>query len=66
MTAHKFHACPCCGSHTISERGAYEICSVCNWEDDPAQTKDPDLRGGANGPSLNEARAAWRASRAES
>lgn len=56
----KFHACPCCGSHSLSERGVYEICKVCNWEDDPAQSKDPDLRGGANGSSLNLARAAWK------
>jgi hypothetical protein len=56
----RFQACPCCGSHTLSKRGAYEICSVCNWEDDPVQAKDPDFRGGANGSSLNEARAAWR------
>lgn len=26
--------CPCCGYPTISERGAYEICSLCAWEDD--------------------------------
>jgi len=26
--------CPCCGYPTIAERGAYEICSLCAWEDD--------------------------------
>jgi hypothetical protein len=60
MTERKLHPCPCCGAGTISEPGTYEICGVCDWEDDPAQSKDPDLRGGANGASLNEARAAWR------
>ena len=27
-------ACPCCGRRTICERGCYEICRVCWWEDD--------------------------------
>jgi len=26
--------CPGCAYPTISERGNYEICSICNWEDD--------------------------------
>jgi hypothetical protein len=26
--------CPCCGYPTIAERGIYEICSLCAWEDD--------------------------------
>lgn len=26
--------CPCCGYRTIKERGWYEICPVCYWEDD--------------------------------
>lgn len=26
--------CPCCGYRTIKERGCYEICAVCYWEDD--------------------------------
>ncbi|MFL5238032.1 MAG: CPCC family cysteine-rich protein [Rhizomicrobium sp.] len=59
MTARRKHACPVCGHHTLSERGAYEICAVCGWEDDPAQAQDPDLAGGANRENLNQARAAW-------
>ncbi len=47
--------CPCCGSQELTEEGGFEICSVCNWEDDNAQRNDPDLRGGANSMSLNEA-----------
>lgn len=27
-------ACPCCGCLTLDERGAYDICPVCFWEDD--------------------------------
>jgi hypothetical protein len=26
--------CPCCGYPTIDARGAFEICSLCAWEDD--------------------------------
>ena len=48
--------CPCCGQHYFREKGAYEICPVCGWEDDPLQRKDPDFAGGANTVSLNEAR----------
>ncbi|HEY7767429.1 CPCC family cysteine-rich protein [Longimicrobium sp.] len=57
------YPCHCCGFHTLSEaeRGTYEICRVCGWEDDGAQSDDPDYRGGANTESLNEARAAFRA-----
>jgi hypothetical protein len=60
MTAHRKHACPVCGQHTLSERGVYEICAVCGWEDDPAQAKDPDLAGGSNRESLNQSRANWQ------
>ncbi len=48
--------CPCCGHYTLGEAGAYEICPVCFWEDDPVQEKDPDLEGGANASSLNKSR----------
>jgi rubredoxin len=61
LTAHRKHACPVCGHHTLSERGAYQICAVCGWEDDPAQSADPDLAGGANRESLDQARETWRA-----
>lgn len=26
--------CPCCQYKTLTERGQYEICPVCFWEDD--------------------------------
>ena len=48
--------CPCCHKFRFDEVGKYEICSVCGWEDDPLQRRDPDLKGGANTLSLNEAR----------
>lgn len=48
--------CPCCGSRVLTTLGAYEICDVCGWEDDPLQSADPDYAGGANTLSLNQAR----------
>lgn len=48
--------CPCCGAGLLTEKGAYEICPVCGWEDDPVQRRDPDFAGGANRLSLCEAR----------
>jgi hypothetical protein len=53
------YLCPVCGSRTISAPGEYEICSICDWEDDPVQRDNPDLCGGANKNSLNEARLEW-------
>jgi hypothetical protein len=53
------YVCPVCGSPTISAPGEYEICSTCDWEDDPVQRNNPDLRGGANKNSLHEARLEW-------
>jgi len=52
-------ACVCCGSRTIHRHGAFEICRVCGWEDDPTQAQDINLAGGANRESLAQARAAW-------
>jgi hypothetical protein len=47
--------CPSCGFVVFSEpSGSYDICPLCNWEDDPVQLKDPGMHGGANGGSLHE------------
>lgn len=55
----KSYPCPCCGYLTMDgpERGTFDICPVCRWEDDPVQFEDPDFPGGANRVSLNQARA---------
>lgn len=55
------HPCPCCGFRTLAEaeRGSYDLCEICDWEDDGVQYRDPDYRGGANRESLNKARAAF-------
>jgi len=51
--------CPCCGCRTLGERGGFEICPVCFWEDDGQDDHDADVvRGGPNGAlSLTQARA---------
>jgi Cysteine-rich CPCC len=55
------YPCPCCGFVTLPERGAYELCPVCFWEDDGQDDHDADqVRGGPNGSlSLTEARGSF-------
>ncbi|MFE4847266.1 CPCC family cysteine-rich protein [Streptomyces sp. NPDC056690] len=50
--------CPCCRFITLAERGAFEICDVCYWEDDGQDEHDADeFRGGPNHDlSLRQAR----------
>ena len=50
--------CPCCGYPTLSELAAYEICELCNWEDDgQSEAEADDVWGGPNSDySLSEAR----------
>lgn len=54
--------CPCCFCKTLSERGGFEICAVCFWEDDGQDNYDAEvIRGGPNGVlSLTQARANYR------
>jgi len=51
-------ACPCCRFLTLQERGGFEICKVCFWEDDGQDDQDASVvRGGPNGTlSLEQAR----------
>ena len=55
------YSCPCCGHPTLTERGAYEICRRCGWEDDGQDDHDSSVvRGGPNGRlSLDAARAEY-------
>ena len=55
-------ACPCCGFLTLRERGRFEICPVCSWEDDGQDDADASVvRGGPNGSlSLEDARKNFR------
>ena len=41
--------CPCCGYPMLEERGAFEICGLCGWEDDGQDEGDADIvHGGPN------------------
>ncbi len=51
--------CPVCRRAVPGLARSYEICPSCDWEDDPVQFDDPASSGGANGSSLDEARARW-------
>jgi hypothetical protein len=57
------YRCPCCRYRTLGERGGYEICAVCFWEDDGQDDADADMvRGGPNRAlSLTQARENFRA-----
>jgi hypothetical protein len=50
--------CPCCGYPTLDERGGYQICQLCYWEDDGQDDPHADeIWGGPNkGYSLTRAR----------
>jgi len=52
------YTCPCCGHNALGERGVYEICRTCGWEDDGQDDHDSGIvRGGPNGQlSLDDAR----------
>jgi hypothetical protein len=52
------YRCPCCRCLTLPERGGFNICPVCFWEDDGQDDHDADeVRGGPNSSlSLTEAR----------
>ena len=52
---------PCCGHLTLAERGGYEICVECGWEDDGQDDHDSKVvRGDPNGRmSLDDARAEY-------
>ncbi|MFF0739194.1 CPCC family cysteine-rich protein [Streptomyces sp. NPDC004111] len=60
-------ACPCCYQRTLEERGHFEICAECGWEDDGQDDADADVvRGGPNGAlSLTQARLEYRADATE-
>lgn len=55
---HGEHLCLVCGEAML-ESCYFEICPVCGWEDNMVQDMMPDLIGGCNPVSLNQARKAW-------
>lgn len=41
--------CPSCGYPTLRDKGMFEVCSICYWEDDGQDDGDADVvRGGPN------------------
>lgn len=46
--------CRCCSYKTIEKRGNYDICKVCNWEDDGLN--EIDKYSGVNRSTLREAK----------
>jgi hypothetical protein len=56
------YPCPCCEYLTLSEEpsGSFEICPVCGWEDDDVQYDNPNMEGGANSVSLNQAKSNFK------
>ncbi|MGK7377628.1 CPCC family cysteine-rich protein [Planococcus sp. 1R117A] len=50
--------CPCCGYPTLQTRGDFEICLLCDWEDENHdELSTAEVFGGPNGDySLEEAR----------
>jgi hypothetical protein len=53
-----YFTCPCCGYPTLGERGTYEICEICNWEDDGQDSHNSEkiLSGPNKNYSLSECR----------
>ncbi len=46
----KLFTCPGCGYPTLTMRGSYDICDICNWEDDNQDDSEADkVWGGPNG-----------------
>jgi Cysteine-rich CPCC len=52
--------CPCCGYLTLMERGAFETCPVCWWEDDGQDDPHADEPSGPNHLTLTKARENFR------
>lgn len=50
----KLLPCPCCNYETLVQRGEYDICPVCFWEDDG--NNDPNQYSGPNHMTLSEGR----------
>ncbi len=56
------YRCPCCHYKTLEERGGYDICPVCYWEDDGQDEEDTDTKRAfsPNHMSLTQARENYR------
>ena len=48
--------CPCCDYFTLANRGDYEICTICFWEDDGLDLTELQSHSGPNHLTLEEGR----------
>ena len=51
--------CPVCGQYKFKSEDDFDVCPICEWENDGLQSKNPDYWGGANELSLNDYRKEW-------
>jgi len=52
-------------AETLEYIGEFDICDVCEWEDDPLQRENPEDGDGVNELSLNEYRKLWNKQKAK-
>ncbi len=50
--------CPCCSYRTLSSRGDYNICGLCDWEDNGVEA--PEMYSGPNHMTLAEGKDKFR------
>ncbi|WP_442505878.1 CPCC family cysteine-rich protein [Novipirellula sp. SH528] len=50
-------ACPCCGYATLDERGGWDICRICWWEDDGQDNHNATVVTGGPNSNISLARA---------
>lgn len=46
------YTCKCCGFKTLDSESNFDICEICDWEDDEVQNNNPLLKIWANKDSL--------------
>jgi cold shock CspA family protein len=51
--------CPVCGASNGGDAGKYDICEMCEWEDDPVQRDDSAAFGANGSTTLSDARTTW-------
>ena len=52
--------CPVCSDYIFEMDNDFDICPICDWENDGVQLDDPDYCGGANDLSLNDFKTKWQ------
>ena len=57
--------CPVCSRYVFEREDDFDVCEICEWENDGVQLDDPDYPGGANRLSLNQYRIQWQTKTAQ-